>query len=217
MDKIIKVQIPDNWSDITLEKYLTLSKDLEAHNDDPDAQMAFLIYHLCGINAEDIQLLSLESYNHLKVTLLTFMNNQECELQRIIKVDGVEYGFEPNLSAMSYGTYVDITRYDTLTIDKNWGKIMSILYRPVIDKRKDMYTIKDYDGKIDDTKFMNVGMDIHFGALFFFVNLLKDLSHSTLNYLIQKPGLHPRLKQILEKSGAVTQQLSNLLEETSKK
>lgn len=217
MDKIIKVQIPDSWSDITLEKYLSLSKDLEAYNDDPDAQMAFLIYHLCGINAEDIQLLSLESYNHLKVTLLSFMNNQECELQRIIKIDGVEYGFEPNLSTMAYGTYVDITRYDTLTIDKNWGKIMSILYRPVIDKRKDMYTIKEYDGKIDDTKFMNVSMDIHFGALFFFVNLLKDLSHSTLNYLIQKPGLDPRLKQILAKSGEVTQQLSNLLEETSKK
>jgi hypothetical protein len=48
--------------------------------------------------------------------------------------------------------------------------------------------------------FLNVGMDIHFGALFFFVNLLMDLLNSILNSTMAK-DIHPNIKQILERSG----------------
>jgi len=213
----VNITIPDSWKDITLKKYLELQNDLESYKDDEEAQAALLLYHLCGLNATQTGLLNKTTYDELISTLSSFMQKQEVELQRFVVIDGVEYGFEPNLSNMSYGAYADITKFNQLAIDKNWGKIMSILYRPVVSKKKETYLIQQYDGKIDDKMWMNVGMDIHFGALFFFVHTLRDLLIYTLNYTMKMEGLTPELKQTLAKSGQVMQQLLNLQEEISKK
>jgi hypothetical protein len=211
MKQTIKITIPDSWKDITLSKYLALQSDLENYKDDEEAGIAFMLHHLCGINLEQIKSLSKESYNEVLSTLATFMGNTEYELQRFIQIDGIEYGIEPNLSNMTYGAFCDITKYDALAIDGNWAKIMSILYRPVEKKLFDSYSIKAYDGKIDETKWLNVGMDVHFGTLFFFVRMLTDLLNYTLNSTIvmQEEYLH-NIKQTLEKSGNPTQALLNL-------
>jgi len=171
MKKTIEITMPESWADVTLEKYLALQQDLETYKEDEEAQVAFMIHHLCGIDAKQLKSLSKASYDIIKDNLQNFLDIPKVELQRIINIDGIEYGFEPNLSKISYGAYADITKYDTLTIDDNWSKIMSILYRPVERKHGDNYSIKVYDGKIDGDKFNKVKMDIHFGTLFFFVHL----------------------------------------------
>jgi hypothetical protein len=125
--------------------------------------------------------ISSTTYNVLKHELAKFMNITEMELQRKIFVNDIEYGFEPNLSQISYGAYADISKYDTIQIDDNWAKIMSIIYRPIDKTNKDTYSIKAYEGKIDNDLFLDVTMDIHFGALFFFVHLSTDLLVYTLN------------------------------------
>jgi hypothetical protein len=86
---------------------------------------------------------------------------------------------------------------------------MSILYRPITDKKGDMYSIEAYKGEIDDKVFLSVGMDVQFGALFFFVNLLMDLLSATLKSL-KVEELPPNIKLILEKSGEITKRLLNL-------
>jgi hypothetical protein len=153
--------------------------------------------------------LDIETYVKIKKDLSTFLSKTEQPLQQIIKIDGVEYGFEPNLSNMSYGSYIDITKYNELTINDKWAEIMSILYRPVTTKTGKLYDIKQYDGKIDGTPFLSLGMDIHFGALFFLRSLLMDLLNDTLNSLMGMEELPPNIKLILERSGVLTPQLSN--------
>jgi hypothetical protein len=209
MVKEITLTIPTDWSSVSLKKYLTLQKDMKNYADDEEAQTALMLSHLCGLNAEYINSLSIEDYNTVRIALEGFVNNTEYPLQKIIKVNGKEYGFEPNLSAMSYGAYVDISKYGQLTIDDNWAKIMAILYRPITDKKGDMYSIETYKGEIDDKLFLEVGMDVQFGALFFFVNLLMDLLKGTLKSL-KVEGLPPNIKSILEKSGEITKHLLNL-------
>jgi hypothetical protein len=209
MVKEITLTIPTDWSSVTLKKYLTLQKDMLNYADDEEAQTALMLSHLCGLNAEYINSLSIEDYNTVRVALEGFVNNTEYPLQKIIKVGDKEYGFEPNLSAMSYGAYVDISKYGQLTIDDNWSKIMAILYRPVVDKKGDMYSIEAYKGEIDDKLFLNVSMDVQFGALFFFVNLLMDLLSATLKSLKVEELPH-NIKSILEKSGEITKRLLNL-------
>jgi hypothetical protein len=125
-----------------------------------------------------------------------------------VTIDGVEYGFEPNLSQMQYGAYLDITRNDTITIDENWAKIMSILYRPVVRKKGEMYEIERYDGKIDAEKWLDVGMDIHFGTLFFFLYLSLDLARGIAKST-KVEGLPQNMQLILERSGEVIHQLLN--------
>jgi hypothetical protein len=161
--------------------------------------------------------LDLETFNGIKNDLIGFMGNTELPLQRIIKIDGVEYGFEPNLSKIAYGAYLDIVKYDTFQIDENWGKIMSILYRPITKKIGSMYNIKDYDGTIDETPFLQVGMDVHFGALFFFVLLLRDLPNYILKSMMDTEILPPNIKSILEKSGEIIAASYNSLGVTSER
>lgn len=218
MKKTITITTPDSWKDITLKQYLALQLDLENYKDDIDAQDAFVLNHLCNLTAEEIQALPIDTYNRIKDKLYGFMNKVDFPLQRFITIDGIEYGFEPNLSQMTYGAYADITKYEALTIDKNWAKIMSILYRPMaVKKKNETYIIKPYDGVIDETKWLEVSMDVHLGCLFFFVNLLKDLLNYTLNSTTVMEDIPVKLKPILAKSGKAMQQLLNSQMEILKK
>jgi hypothetical protein len=215
MKKTIEIKVPNDWSAITLRQYLALQKDMDAYKDEPEALMATMFHHLCGFPVEFLQNLDLPTYNSIGGQLAKFMNQTELPLQRFIKIDGVEYGFEPNLSKMSYGAYVDIAKYDSITIDDKWPEIMSILYRPVTNKIGKLYDIQTYKGEIDGSKFLDIAMDVHFGSLFFFVHLLTDLRNSTLKSLTQMPELPHNIKLILERSGNLIQAWSNSPKEMS--
>jgi hypothetical protein len=200
MVKEIELKVPTSYADISLAKWIELQNELQNYKDEPNAVTAIMLYHLCGLEPKYLKTITVDDYTLVKSELEGFLGNVDLPLQRIINIDGIEYGFEPNLSQMSYGAYADITQYKQLTIDNNWAKIMSILYRPVTHKKGEMYSIKAYDGEMREEMFLNVGMDIHFGALFFFVNLLMDLLNSILNSTMAK-DIHPNIKQILERSG----------------
>ena len=180
-----------------------------SYEGEEEAQTAVAIYHLCGLDAEQLSRISSESFLKLRNSLAQFMNNKKFDLQKFVTINGVEYGFEPNLSQITYGAFADITKYDTIEINDNWAKIMSILYRPIEIKQKNWYSIKAYDGKIDEEKWLNVGMDIHFGALFFFVNLLKDLQNSILKSMSKESELPQNIKSLLARSGEIMHQSLN--------
>jgi hypothetical protein len=191
--------------------------DIEAYKEDEEAVTALMLHHLAGIPYEEMTNISAESYNILKEKLSKFLKPEDVPLERLITIGETQYGFEPNLSKMTYGAYADISQYDTVSIDKNWAKIMSILYRPVTKVNKHgLYQIEQYTGKIDEKMWLDVTMDIHFGCLFFFLNLQMDLMKDTLKSLTETE-FHPNINTILEESGEAIQQYTNLLKETSKK
>ena len=214
--KEIELKVPTSYADITLEKWLILQTELDNYKDDPDAMSAITLYHLCGLDPIYLKGLSVNDYTSIKVELESFLADTEFPLQRIIRIDGMEYGFEPNLSQMAYGAYADITQYKELTIDKNWAKIMSILYRPITHKKGEMYTIKTYDGELKEDMFLQVGMDVHLGTLFFFVNLLMDLLKGILNSTMAMELPH-NIKSILERSGQLIPHLLSLPTEILRK
>jgi hypothetical protein len=208
MIKEIEIKIPTSYADISLKKWLALQKDIKSYQDNDEAVGAVMIYHLCGLDANYLKGLPIEAYNTIRDELNGFINNVQLPLQRIITIDGIEYGFEPNLSKMAYGAYADISKFQTIEIDDNWAKIMNILYRPIEKKKGDMYSIKQYAGEIDYEKFLEVGMDVHFGTLFFLLNLQIDLLNFTLNFLKVEELPH-NTKQILARSGELMQPLLN--------
>jgi hypothetical protein len=210
MKKEIEIIVPKDWSAVTLKKYLKMQKDLEVYKDEEGAYTAVLFHHLCEFPVEFIAKLDVDTYSKIKRDLAGFLNSTESSLQPIITIDGVEYGFEPNLSKMSYGAYVDISKYETLVIDDKWAEIMSILYRPVTKKQGKLYDIQTYKGEIDKEKFLSVGMDVHFGALFFFKNLLMDLLSDTQKSLMQSTEIPPSIKSILERNGNLIRHFTNL-------
>ena len=206
MKKQINIEVPNDWSAVTLRDYIRLADDLKSYEGDDEAITATLFHHLAKFNVAMLKDLDTETYTLIKDKLYSFLQNTNYPIQREIEIDGVKYGFEPNLSQMSYGAYVDISKYEKLQIDKQWAEVMSILYRPIIKRYGKLYDTIPYEGLIDSELFLDVTMDIHFGCLFFFVNLSKDLWNSTLSSLMQtSPELVPhRLKSILERSGNPT-------------
>lgn len=207
--KIVQIKVPTDWSAVTLREYLALKKDMDAYQDEPEAVIACMFHHLCQFPVEYVQKLDLETYNAIVNDLTSFIQKIELPLQREINVEGVDYGFEPNLSTMAYGAYVDISKYKTMEINEDWAEIMSILYRPIVKRSGQFYDIQPYSGYLDKETFLDVTMDVHFGAIFFFKTLLNVLLNTTLNSLTEEMRKAPNMQSILAKSGEVIAQLSN--------
>jgi len=205
MKKELELRLPTSYADITLKQWLELQKEMKNYEGDEEAITAVMLQHLCGLDPLYFRGLSMEDYKMIREGLNSFMSEVELPLQKFITIGGVEYGFEPNLSKMTYGAYADISKFDTIAIDENWAKIMNILYRPVVNKKNDMYSIKAYDGDLHWEKFLDTPMDVCFGALFFLLNLQSDLVSSILNSL-KEQELPPNIKPILARSGQLIQQ-----------
>jgi hypothetical protein len=200
----LTINIPTSYADIPLKRWLGMQTEIENYSDNEEAITAIIFYHLCGLDPKHLKGLSFDDYTQVKADIESFIGKTDLPLQKFVTIDGVEYGFEPNLSQMAYGAFIDITKFETFTINKDWQKIMNILYRPVVRKKGDMYSIKPYVMDEDDDKWLDVGMDVHFGALFFFVHLSTDLLSSILKSTMETDIPH-NIKQILAKSGKVIQ------------
>lgn len=208
MIKEVNISVPNDWSAVSLKDYLELQRDLETYKDDETAFIAVLFFRLCKVNPQMMQSMDTKSFMDIKEHLLQFINKQEYPLQPIIKIGGIEYGFEPNLAEMEYGAYLDITKFGDLTINKDWEKVMSILYRPLEKKSGKVYSIKKYDGNVEGEIFRDVTMDIHFGVQHFFFNISTQLLNDTLKYLEKvemKSEVVQDTEQDLQRSGTHTQ------------
>jgi len=212
----IEIVVPNDYSGITLRQYLNLQKDIELYKEDEEAMNAALFYHICGIDPKVLHQLDREVFTKVKSQLYSFLGNINFLLQRNITFEGVKYGFEPNLSKMSYGAYLDLTKFPTMGIDEHWPKILSILYRPIERETGALYSISEYKGwkEWETEKWLDVNMDFHFGCFFFFNRLYKDLSLGILNSLKKETGMPPNIKSILDKSGEAINQLHLLQRKT---
>ena len=220
MKKEIKIKVPTDYSAINLKKYLRIQKDLDDYKDDEQAQDAFLLFNLCGITPEVARALDNDTVTSIKKDLYKLLNKQDYELQKLITIDGVEYGFEPNLPEMSYGAYLDLSKNESVSIDKDWGKSLSILYRKVVRKQGALYEIEPYNAKhiLEPSKWLDVNMDFHFGCFFFFTRIYKDLLNAILKssreQALKEETLSPHIKQLLDISGEVINQLQSSQERT---
>ena len=212
----LEIKVPLNWSAVPLRKYLQLIKDMETYKDTPEAIDAALLYHLCDVQPQHVNKLDISIYTDIREKLYKLMSIKDSPLKRKIKIDDKKYGFEPNLGEMEYGAYLDLMKYKEVKIDENWAEMMSILYRPIKSEVGALYEINTYNGKLDKEKFLDVTMDVHFGAMFFFLNISTDLLLSTQNSLKKEllSKVHS-LNTTLTKSGLDTQRFTNLVKEIS--
>lgn len=217
MKKQIEITVPHDFSAITLKQYIQFQKDMDTHEGDTEAQDAFLVYNLTGMTPDMIKELDGNTISNIRKDLTKLLQKTDYPLQRNITLEGVEYGFEPNLSQMPYGAYLDISKFENIQLNDDWPTILSILYRPVKKTKGALYSIQQYEGvePWDEDKWWEVGMDFHFGCFFFFIRLYKDLVKGTLNSLKNQAEISPNIKSILEESGEAIQQLSNLQEKIS--
>ena len=132
----LKIEVPTKISDITLGKYqefVSISKD---EQDEQKLQLNIL-KTFCGIDATNIKV---EDVNKLS-KIITSLFTEKYELTKTFKLDGVEFGFVPNLDDMTLGEYIDLDGYMLDVEDLH--KAMAVLYRPIVKKKKSWLSNKE--------------------------------------------------------------------------
>ena len=175
----------DSWEDVTLEKWLKLI-DFEKGTKTEEATET--IAALSNIPKQLIKELALSDVAEIMSRVGKLQEEQDTSLKRIITVNEVEYGFHPNLDDITLGEYADIETFIKGGVEKNLPSLMAILYRPVKEKKNDVYIIDAYDGDIrmraEEMKQMSAEQVQ--ASLFFFYNLGKVLSEILPLYLMQR-------------------------------
>lgn len=205
----INITIPTDLSEITLRQYKHFLK-IQKSVDDEKFLGAKIIEIFCGVNLEDVMQIKFNDSEFI-VETLTEMFEQKPNLVTKFKLNNKEYGFHPQLDDLTLGEYIDL---DTFIGDwENIEKAMSVLYRPVVNKLKDKYTIEDYKvGK--DAEILDMPMDAVLSSIFFLWNLGIDLSKTMMNYLDKEET--QALTQFLnsQPNGGGITQFTDLLRET---
>tara|TARA_B110000908_G_scaffold105385_1_gene124096 strand:- start:15 stop:659 length:645 start_codon:yes stop_codon:yes gene_type:complete len=170
--------VPNSLNEVTLgqyQEYLKL-KDLT------ETQLSFkMIEIFCGVKAEYVRLLKASDVTDI-VNIISTMLESKPSLVHTFKMNGIEYGFLPNLDEMSFGEYIDL---DTNIGDwDNMQKAMGVLYRPIEIRKENRYTIKDYNAG-DTEHLKDMPLDAVLGSILFFYHLGNELCQITMNYLGQ--------------------------------
>lgn len=144
-DKTKNYKLINKWSEVTLEKWLKLVK-LESGSKSKEAVET--ITALSNIPRQLVNELTVKDVAVIMEKLSEVQLKQNSSLCRIIEVEGVEYGFHPDLDEITLGEYADIETFIKNGIENHLPDLMAVLYRPITDKKNDVYTIEAYDGNI---------------------------------------------------------------------
>jgi len=182
--KEVKLTIPDNWSDITIDTYQKYVKIQEGKGTEKNKVIKSLAL-LCNTTPFVVKKMAysdlLEIMGIIKKMIDTEPKTED--FQKVFKFNKIEYGFVPNLSKLSTGEYIDLEAYCKNPID-NLHIIMSILYRVVTFKRGERYAIESYDpDQFKEELFKECPMNIALSSLGFFLTLGSVLARTSQRYL----------------------------------
>jgi hypothetical protein len=204
----INIQVPTKLSDITLGQYKRFL-NIQKQTDESNFLNAKAIEIFCDLELKKVMLIKVSDFDKItnKINLLF---EQKPKLVQRFKIDNTEYGFHPQLDDMTLGEYIDIDTY--ISDWENIEKAMNVLYRPIENKLKERYSIKEYDINIKD-ELLDMPMDAVLSSIFFLWNLGIDLSKTILNSLEHQGEQNLMQQQTSAENGVGINQSTHSLKE----
>ena len=200
--KTKEFKIIESWQDVNLKSWLRLL-DLQKASKSKEALET--VATLSDIPKNLINELSIQDVALIMSKLTALQEKQSSLLKRIIVINGKEYGFHPNLEEITLGEYADIETFMKNGLEKHLPELMAILYRPVVEKKNDVYTIEAYDGniKIRAEEMKKMSAEQVQAAMVFFWTFVNELLRILLLYLMEQipTKQQTQLIQALQKSG----------------
>ena len=175
----IEINVPSSLSEITLGQYQKFLKIAE-NNQEGNFLDAKMIEIFCGIPLSDSYKLKMSSVTAILDILNEMLSQTPNHVERF-KMNGVEYGFIPDLDEMSLGEYIDLDNNAS-----KWEQMhvaMNVLYRPIKTSKVGKYNIEEYDVKFPEV-MKDMPLDAAIGSLFFFYNLGMELANHTIAYSV---------------------------------
>ena len=185
--------IPTELSEIKLsqfQKYLALIPE----NEDTLFLYQKMVQIFCDIDLATVSALKQADFQDI-IKSLSQILGQQPPLKPRFTLDGVEYGFIPNLEDdLSSGEYMDLDTY--ITDWQEMHRAMAVLYRPIVSKQGNKYSIEPYRGSaLYADRMKHMPLDVAIPASLFFWSLGNELLKSTLTYLEQ-----PKVADTLQKA-----------------
>lgn len=204
----VKISVPSDLSEIKLWQYQKFLK-IQKENEDENFLASKMIEIFCGISSKEAYKMKAKDIHRI-TNIIADMFDQKPQLINRFTMSGIEYGFIPNLDEMTLGEYVDLDTYLS-----KWDMMeyaMAVLYRPVVNKIKNKYSIEEYKAE-NQERMKDMPMDIVFGSMLFFYRLGIDLSRVMTNYL--EGGNQTHLAELgnLVKNGDGISQFTHSLKE----
>jgi hypothetical protein len=175
-DKIISTK----YSDQTLGTYV----DFMAAGEDTISQ----IQAITGLKRDDIRKIDVTQIEKIVTAYANGLKNDEKVFKQFIEIDGIKFGFHPNLKSMTFGEWLDLSE-----LSKNFPhqlpELMCILYRPVTAEINQQYKIEEYDSDVHlkyAPQMRKLNLANVNAALLFFSTLRNDLVTNTPEYLEQE-------------------------------
>ena len=180
MRDTLKIQLPENIADITLEQAQKLEV-LNAKREDLN-ELSFIKRYIAiftELKYRDLDNIDMNDFDGIHAQITEALNTEVPFHNRFV-LNGVEYGFVPNLNDITTGEYIDLSTYGNSM--ETLHKTMAVLFRPVT---KDMafgsYEIEPYNGTKDRAEVMKQApMHIVLGMLVFFCDLSRELKNHIL-------------------------------------
>ena len=204
----MKIKIPTSLADIRLEQFVLFNKLMKESQDENFIQLA-MVTVFCDVSVDFAKNIVAKDFTEIVNDITKVLSEQPRFIQRFIH-EGKEYGFIPNLDEITAGEYIDLESF--LRDEETYNKAMSVLYRPILNKRKDLYNIEDYKGS--HTEFNTLNLEIVLGSMLFFWNLSNELLTAMRDYLAQ-PKNKILLEATLQQNGVGINQFLQSLEDVS--
>tara|TARA_R110002126_G_scaffold263651_1_gene406621 strand:+ start:192 stop:902 length:711 start_codon:yes stop_codon:yes gene_type:complete len=187
MKDVLEIEVPSTLDSITLGQYQKWVELVENLGEDADEQVLndALIRIFCNVNRTDLHKIEVLEYDKMLEVLRDAFTNKCDTLVERFTLNGVEYGFEPNIEKMSTAVYIDTEG----SLDwENFHIAMDALYRPIAFNRKangvDQYAVMPYEPCLKKAELMKQApLDAAMSVRVFFCSLSKDLLKTSLNYL----------------------------------
>ena len=184
--KTEEIKLISSWSDVNLETWLKL---IEFETGSKTKEAEGTIATLSDMSKQLINQLSLKDVAVIMEKIAEFQAGQNSSLKKIIEIEGVEYGFHPNLDDITLGEYADLETFIKNGIEQHLPEVMAVLYRKVTEKTDSgVYTIEKYGGDltIRAEQMKKMSAEQVQSALVFFYSFVSVLSMTLESYLTKK-------------------------------
>jgi hypothetical protein len=210
----MKLTVPSSLDDITLIQYQEYNQEIESRKKLPDAEEYLKIKKIeifCKLSREQVLNLEYESVENISKILDGILESQP-ELVQKFTINGVKFGWLPELDKMTYGELLDLN--GNISEWSNMHIAMGVLYRPIKQEIKNgMYNIERYEGDKYHKDLRQMPLSAVIGSMVFFWNLGTDLLESIIKYLeTEEETFQSQLN--LTSTGIGIAQLTSLLEGT---
>ena len=179
----MKISVPTHINDITLEQYQRFAL-INTEEQDKEFFMFKTIEIFCGVDIALVSKMRLKDAESISNEVLGVLQ-QNVPFTNKFELDGVKYGFIPDLQAISLGEFIDLE--EGLSKDKDFHKAASVMFRPIVKEFGELYTIDGYEASTEMHHVMKQApVGVISAAIVFFYNIAKELLKASQDFSSQE-------------------------------